>query len=64
MVVVVVWPAAGVLSCVLVVEPGQVGRTIELIRARLPMAATSRIPKPAELLHTGPLRQAIQSLEK
>jgi NitT/TauT family transport system substrate-binding protein len=47
-----------------VVEPGQVGRTIELIRARLPMAATSRIPKPAELLHTGPLRQAIQSLEK
>ncbi|MGH7313824.1 MAG: hypothetical protein ACREJV_11670, partial [Candidatus Rokuibacteriota bacterium] len=46
------------------VEPDQVGRTIELIRARLPLAAAVRIPKAAELLHTGPLRQAIQSLGK
>ncbi|MGH7313463.1 MAG: ABC transporter substrate-binding protein [Candidatus Rokuibacteriota bacterium] len=44
-----------------VVEPEQVSRTIELIRARLPLAAAVRIPKAAELLHTGPLRQAIQS---
>jgi NitT/TauT family transport system substrate-binding protein len=47
-----------------VIAPAQVDRTIELIRARLPMAAAVRIPKPAELLHTGPLRQAIQSLGK
>jgi ABC-type nitrate/sulfonate/bicarbonate transport system substrate-binding protein len=47
-----------------VVEPSQVSRTIELIRARLPLAATVRIPRPGELLHTGPLRRAIQAPEK
>jgi NitT/TauT family transport system substrate-binding protein len=47
-----------------IVEPEQAGRTIEMIRTRLPLAATSRTPTAKELLHTGPLRQAIQSLAK
>ncbi len=47
-----------------VVEPEQVERTIEMIRNRLPLAATDRVPTARELLHTGPLRQAIQSLAK
>jgi NitT/TauT family transport system substrate-binding protein len=47
-----------------VIGPGQVQRTIELIRARLPMPAAVRIPKASDLLHTEPLKQAIQSQEK
>lgn len=46
------------------IEPEQVGRTVELIRARLPLAASVRIPKAGELLHTGPLKQALRSLKK
>lgn len=33
--------------------------TIEIMRAHLPLPATAKIPKPAELLHLGPLRRAV-----
>jgi hypothetical protein len=47
------------LHVVLQVTPEAVAHTIEIIRAHLPLPATAKVPKPAELLYLAPLRRAL-----
>jgi hypothetical protein len=44
------------------VSPEQVQETITIVRSHTPLPASLRIPRPDELLHTEPLRQALKAL--
>ena len=43
------------------VSPEQVQETITIVRSHTPLPASLRIPRPDELLHTEPLRQALKA---